>query len=259
MRKATTASLAARCCPARYDVTVEMQGFEKSVKTNATVVINQATRDDFTMKVGSESTEVTVSANTPAIQTDDARLGETVAEEMIQDLPVSGNNPLNLAATQSNVTVSGTNPLTGNPPGVQISGAGNRGVNNGITLDGITIMNDLIVTTTITPNRDALNAVQTQTGNYTAQFGDYLGTHVDEATRGGGNAFHGAVFDYIQNDAFNSRGFNHSSATVPLKTHFRYNLFGGTVSGPIRIPHVIDGRDKSVLHGVPTRVCARIR
>ena len=245
--------------PGTYDITVEQSGFQKELSTGAIVTLNEATRTDFALKPGSAATEVTVTANTKAIQTDDSLLGETVSEKMIENLPMNGRNALDLAATASNVSVS-SSALTGVPPGEVVSGAGTRGINNSVTLDGISIMNDLIVTTTVTPNPDALNAVQTQNGNYTAQYGDYLGVHVNEATKSGTNQFHGTGFEYLQNDAFNSRGFNHSvlpiCAAFPAgsinclpKTHFRYDLFGGVVSGPIIVPWLFNGKDKAFFMG----------
>jgi hypothetical protein len=230
--------------PGTYDVTVDRQGFEKSQKTGVIVVLNEASRTDFALKVGSDTQQVTISANTAAIQTDDSLLGETVTESQVENLPMNGRNALDLANIASNVTVSAGSALTGVPPGKTASGAGTRGVNNSITLDGISIMNNLGSTSTVQPNPDTLNAVQTQNGNYTAQYGDYLGVHINEATKAGSNSLHGTGYDYIQNDALNSRGFNRSP-TVPAKAELRYNLFGGVLSGPVFIPHLYNGHNKT--------------
>lgn len=242
-------SITGQINPGTYDVSVEQSGFQKEVKTGVIVTLNQASRTDFALKVGSTTTEVTISADTPAIQTDDALLGETVTEKQVADLPMLGRNALDLANIASNVTVSPGSAITGVPPGKTASGAGTRGVNNSITLDGITIMNNLGSTVTVQPNPDALAAVQTQNGNYTAQYGNYLGVHINEATKSGTNSIHGTVYDYIQNDAVNSRGFNHANAIVPRKSQLRYNLFGGVVSGPVVIPHLYNGRDKTFFMG----------
>ncbi len=236
--------------PGTYNITVEQAGFSKEQKTGVILTLNLSVRTDFALKPGATSTEVTVSANTPAIQTDDSLLGETVSEKMIEDLPMNGRNAIDLAATASNITVtSDSAALTGVPPGQTASGAGTRGINNSITLDGISIMNSLITTTTVTPNPDTVSAVQTQNGNYTAQYGDYIGVHINEATKSGSNAFHGAAFEYIQNDAFNSLGFNHGLLPIAPKTHFRYDQYGGVLSGPIIIPWLYNGRDKTFFMG----------
>jgi hypothetical protein len=230
--------------PGTYDVTVNVSGFERSLQTGVIAVLNQATRTDFSMRLGSETAEVTVSANSAAIQTDDSLLGETVTERQVEDLPMNGRNALDLANIASNVTVSTGSALTGVPPGKTASGAGTRGVNNSITLDGISIMNNLGSTSTVQPNPDTLTAVQTQNGNYTAQYGDYLGVHINEATKSGTNMLHGTVYDYLQNDVLNSRGFNRS-VVVPNRAELRYNLFGAVLSGPIFIPHLYNGHNKT--------------
>jgi Carboxypeptidase regulatory-like domain/TonB dependent receptor len=237
-------AISGQILPGTYDIRVEQSGFSKEQKIGAIVTLNQATRTDFVLRPGAATTEVTVSANTQTIQTDDSLLGETVTEQQIANLPMNGRNALDLANIASNVSIPTGSALTGIPPGKQASGAGTRGVNNAVTLDGISIQNNLSSTLTVQPNPDALGAVQTQNGNYTAQYGNYIGIHINMATKSGTNSFHGTVYDYIQNDALNSRGFN-TSPTVPQKTALRYNLFGGVVGGPVLIPFLYNGRNKT--------------
>ncbi len=232
--------------PGTYNVTVEASGFPK-VSTNGVIVtINLSVRTDVVLKIGSTASEVNVSASTPTLSTDDALLGETVDSEKVHDLPLNGRHAIDLAATNSNITISGT-ALTGNPPGNRASGSGTRSINNSISLDGISIMNNLITTAFIAPNPDALDSVQTQNGNYTAQYGDYLGVHVNMVTRSGTNAFHGTVYDYIQNDGFNAKSWLQAPNTA--KAQLRYNNFGGVISGPVIVPHLYNGKDKTFFLG----------
>jgi hypothetical protein len=232
--------------PGIYDISVEMTGFRKMTATGVVVQLNHAVRTDFAVSVGSEASVVTVSADTPALSTDDALLGETVDSQQVHDLPMNGRHAIDLAATASNITISG-NALTGNPPGNRASGSGTRNINNSISLDGISIMNNLITTATLSPNPDALSAVQTQNGNYTAQYGDYLGVHINLVSRTGTNKFHGTAYDYIQNDALNAKSWLATPGSK--KSKLRYNLFGGVLSGPIIIPHLYNGRDKTFFTG----------
>ncbi len=228
--------------PGTYDITVESPGFNKITSKGVIVTINIAVRTDVTLRVGSTVSEISISAETPSLSTDDALLGETVDAQRVHDLPLNGRNAINLAATTSNITVSGST-LTGNPPGNTASGSGTRGVNNSISLDGISIVNNLITTATLSPNPDALDSVQTQNGNYTAQYGDYIGVHINMVTRTGGNNVHGTAYDYIQNDIFNSYTFGATPGS--RKSQVRYNLFGGVVSGPVVIPFLYNGHDKT--------------
>ncbi len=228
--------------PGTYDITVAQSGFSKAVTKGVIVAINMAVRTDVVLHVGSTSSEVSISADNPPLSTDDALLGETIDAQRVHDLPLNGRNAIQLAATTSNITISGST-LTGNPPGNTASGSGTRGVNNSISLDGISIVNNLITTATMSPNPDALDSVQTQNGNYTAQYGDYIGVHINMVTKTGGNKFHGTAYDYLQNDVFNSYSFGATQGTP--KSKVRYNLFGGVVSGPVIIPFFYNGRDKT--------------
>jgi hypothetical protein len=232
--------------PGTYDVRVEQSGFSRAITKGVIVAINMAVRTDVSLAVGSTASEVSISADNPPLSTDDALLGETIEAQRVHDLPLNGRNAINLAATTSNITVAG-NTLTGNPPGNTASGSGTRGVNNSISLDGISIVNNLITTATLSPNPDALDSVQTQNGNYTAQYGDYIGVHINMVTKTGGNNFHGTAYDYLQNDIFNSYTFGATPGQP--KSKVRYNLFGGVVSGPVIIPFLYNGRDKTFFVG----------
>ena len=116
--------------PGTYDITVEQSGFAKLIKTGSIVPVDQMVRTDFKLQVGSETTSVTVSANTPPVPTDDATLGETFEAKAVEDMPLLGHNALELAATASNVTIGPTTSYTGVPPGEDFIGAGQRELQN---------------------------------------------------------------------------------------------------------------------------------
>ncbi|WP_232298935.1 TonB-dependent receptor [Granulicella tundricola] len=233
--------------PGTYDITVEHAGFSKVLSSGVTVVLNVAARTDVVLAVGSDTSEVTVSAATAVLSTDDALLGETLGTKQVENLPQNTRRVMELAATASNIIIGPKTSYNGNPPGANFIGAGTREVTNSLTLDGITIMNSLISNSSVTPNPDAVGAVQTQTGNYTAQYGAYMGVHINVDTKSGTNKFHGTAYDYVQNNFFNAKGWlTPSNQPTPIQ---RFNQFGGEVGGPIRIPHLFDGRDKLFFMG----------
>ena len=233
--------------PGTYDISVKMAGFRTVTEAGVTVTLNLAVRTDVTLAVGSTADLVTVTAETPALSTDDAVIGETISRKQVEDLPMNTRRVLELAATASNIIIGSKTSYTGVPPGADFIGAGTREVTNSLTLDGITIMNSLISTSPVTPNPDAVAAVQTQTGNYTAQYGAYMGVHINVDTKAGTNQYHGTAYDYIQNDFFNARNFVAvSGSRTPVS---RFNQFGGVLSGPIVIPHLLNGRDKAFFLG----------
>jgi Carboxypeptidase regulatory-like domain len=233
--------------PGIYDVTVEESGFKKSTKTGVLVPVDQAVRTDFSLVVGSVDTSVTVSANTPPMSTDDATLGETIESNQVQDLPVQGHNALEMAALTSNVIIGSKTSYSGNPPGVDFIGAGQRETQNEQTLDGVTIMNNLGNVTATRPSSDMISAVQVQSGNYTAQYGAYLGVHVNLVSKNGTNQLHGVAYDYVKNTAFDAHNFFDSPTQA--KTPQNYNQYGFDVGGPIWIPKLYNGRNKTFFFG----------
>jgi hypothetical protein len=228
--------------PGTYDITVDHSGFSKTTSTGVIVQINMAVRTDLTLAIGSNTTEVTVTADTAALSTDDALLGETIGTDKVENLPMNGRHAMDLAATAPNITVRG-NAFTGNPPGESAIGSGTRAVSNSLTLDGITIMNNLGSTSSVSPNPDALESVQTQNGNYTAQYGNYMGVHINMVTKSGTNKLHGTIYDYWQNDALQAKSWLADPSTP--KGKLRSNEFGGVVSGPVVVPFLYNGRDKT--------------
>ncbi|MDE1177290.1 MAG: TonB-dependent receptor [Edaphobacter sp.] len=233
--------------PGTYNVTVEMNGFRKVTSSGVVVQLNFAVRTDFALTLGSDNTEITVSAATPALSTDDALVGDTLSTHTVENLPMNTRRVMDLATTASNVIQGPKTSFTGTPPGANYIGAGTREVTNSLTLDGITIMNSLISSSPVTPNPDAVSAVQIQSGNYTAQYGAYMGIHINSDTKAGTNQLHGTGYDYVQNDFFNAKPWLAAAGSKTAK--MRFNQFGGVLSGPVVIPHLYNGRDKTFFMG----------
>ncbi|CAN5761585.1 hypothetical protein BH10ACI4_BH10ACI4_11010 [soil metagenome] len=233
--------------PGIYDIVVKMPGFLKVSTSGVVVTLNLAVRTNATLTAGSTNDVVNVTAETPALSTDDAVIGETLSAKTIENLPMNSRRVMELAATASNIIIGPKTSYTGVPPGANFIGAGTREVTNSLTLDGITIMNSLISSSPVTPNPDAVAAVQTQNGNYTAQYGAYMGVHINVDTKSGTNKLHGTVYDYVQNDFFNAKPFTAlPTSRTPV---LRFNQFGGEVGGPIVIPHLFNGRDRAFFMG----------
>src|SRR5271154_5050536 len=233
--------------PGTYDVTVDQASFNKVTKTGTIVPIDQAIRTDFSLKAGSETQTVTVSASTPPIPTDDATLGETFDTKTVQDLPLMGHNALEVAATASNVTIGPSSGYNNVPPGEDFIGAGQREIQSSMTLDGVSIMNNLITTAPARPSSDMISEVQMQSGNYPAQYGSYLGLHVNLVSKSGTNDLHGAVYDYIQNTALNAHDFFDAPGSPKLINH--YNQYGFAVGGPVYLPKLYNGRNRTFFFG----------
>ncbi len=233
--------------PGTYDVTVEQSGFSKEVTTGIIVANDISVRTDFTLKAGGVTDVVTVSAANAPLDTDDARLGETFDKQQVDDLPVQGHNALEFAALESNVIIGSKTSYSGNPPGLDFIGAGQRETQNELTLDGVSIMNNLGNEAPARPSSDMVSEVQMQSGNYTAQYGAYLGLHVNVVSKNGTNQFHGDAYDYVKNSALNAHNF--FDAVGAKKAPLNYNQYGFTLGGPVLIPKLYNGGDKTFFFG----------
>jgi hypothetical protein len=233
--------------PGTYDLTVEEAGFATLTKTGQILPIDQMARTDFKLQVGSATTSVTVSASAPPIATDDASLGETFDAKAVEDLPLLGHNALEIAATASNVMIGPSSNYLGVPPGEDFIGAGQREIQNSLSLDGVSIMNSLISLAPARPSSDMISEVQMQSGNYPAQYGSYLGLHINMVSKSGADNLHGAVYDYVQNTALNSHQFFDAQGSPKQVQH--YNQYGFDLGGPVFIPKLYNGREKTFFFG----------
>ncbi len=226
-----------------YTITVKKDGFSTAVTKGVAVSANQTARTDFGLKVGQVSESVEVTADVPPIKTDDASMNELLSAKQAVELPLNGRNPLQLAAVTPGVIPGRKNPA-GNPGGGEgYIGAGVREIQNSVSMDGVSIMNNLITTTTYRPSVDAVQEVQIQTGTYPAQYGGYLGVQVNVVTKSGTNQFHGALFEFLRNEKLDAKNFFiRQGANQPP---FKQNQYGINFNGPVWIPKVYDGRNKT--------------
>ncbi|HKR61482.1 MAG TPA: carboxypeptidase-like regulatory domain-containing protein, partial [Pyrinomonadaceae bacterium] len=189
-----------------YTITAQQSGFETLAKTGVAVSANQTVRTDFVLKVGEVSAKVEVTADIAPIKTDEAVMNELISTKTTAELPLNGRDAMRLAITTPGV-LNGFK-TTGNPGGGQgFIGAGTREIQNSISLDGVSIMTNLITQTTLRPSVDAIQEVQVQTGTYPAQYGGYLGVQINMVTKSGTNNFHGSVFEFLRNDKLDAKNF----------------------------------------------------
>ena len=233
--------------PGTYDITVTDSGFQKAVTSGVLVQTNQAVRTNITLKAGSTSSTVTVSASNPALPTDSSFLGETFDSKQVADLPVMGHSALDVATVASNVYIGSKTSYTGIPPGEDLEGAGQREIQNSLSLDGVSIMNNLITTSPARPSTEMISEVQMQSGNYPAQYGAYLGIHVNMISKSGTNTLHGEAYDYVENTALNAKPFTLLPGKPTPILH--WNQYGFNLGGPVYFPKVYNGRNKTFFFG----------
>jgi hypothetical protein len=213
-----------------YRVSAESPGFKRKIYEKAEVNVNQTLRLDFAMEVGEVAVETTVMAQAPLINTDDAAVGQVIANKQIVDLPLNGRNFAQLARLVPG-TVPGGRGFAGNH---DLSGfdspnfyAGGRNTNNSFLVDGIETKGEQFGNIVVVPNLDAINEFKVQINSYSAEFGSGNAV-VNVATAGGTNEFHGRVYEFFRNDNLDARSFFDAR-----RPEFRRNQFGGVFGGPI--------------------------
>ena len=236
--------------PGPYTVRVEMAGFRPSAKAIELQVQQQA-RVDFTLDVGQVTESVEVSAQSTALNTEDATVGTVIEQRRILELPLNGRNFLQLVSLSPNVTSGFSNQgqasvrQGGDRATQNMSIAGQRSSWNYFTLDGVTNTDPNFNSYVVLPSVDMLQEFKVQSGIYPAEFG-HAAAQINVSTKGGTNQYHGSLYEFIRNDKFDAKqtySFSASDRTTP-KTPFQWNQYGFNLSGPITIPKVINGKDK---------------
>jgi hypothetical protein len=230
----------------RYEISVEAQGFQAYKKTGIEVPSNQTVRANAVLQVGGVTETVTVAATGAALDTDNAALSETVGEKTIQELPVGNGRNVWALATITPGVLSGQTGVAGttlSSPMGNFVGAGQRNIQNSLSLDGIASSNNLLPITTMRPIADAVTEVQVQTGSASAEYGSYLGVHINVVTKSGTNQLHGSAFEFFRDEKLDARGFFDSPTAV--KNPLRRHQYGAQLNGPVMIPGLYDGHNKT--------------
>ncbi|MFN9299262.1 MAG: carboxypeptidase regulatory-like domain-containing protein [Acidobacteriota bacterium] len=234
--------------PGSYSVKVDKAGFKTYSQTNIEVQVQAQVRVDVAMQIGQVSETVEVSASALALNTENATVGTVVEQKRIVELPLNGRNYLQLTALAPNVSFGF--PSAGQADARQggdranqnISVAGMRNNFNRFTLDGVENTDPNFNTYVIFPSAEALQEFKVQTGVYPAEFGRGA-TQINVSTKGGGNQFHGSLYEFLRNETMDSRNYRFTGPDR-VKDPFKWNQFGFVLSGPVVIPKLFNGRNK---------------
>ncbi len=228
-----------------YSVRVEMQGFKSQTVTDLRVETQQKARVDFVLEVGNVTETVEVVASSTVLETENSTVGQVIENKRVVDLPLNGRNLIHLAAMVPGVQYGsrsggadgqGGFPIPGG--GMSVIANGQREVHQSITLDGVESIAPLYNISSFTPSIDAVEEFKVQTGSYSAEFGQSSGARVEVSLKGGTNAFHATVWEFLRNDAFDAENYflnfeRPASAGRLNKDRLRRNQFGGFASGPV--------------------------
>lgn len=237
--------------PDNYNIVITATGFAETRLLDLKVEPNRNVRLDATMNVSGSTETVEITAATELIEKESSTLGTTVDRKRVQGLPLNGRNVLQLATLQPGVTPSGGG--FGSGTGFSVNGA--RPVENNIQLDGAN-NNEVATGGTVgfQPRPDAVQEFRLLTSNYDAEFGRNSGAIVNVVTRSGTSEYHGNARIFWRPTVLSAARYFDKATTNPItiknadgdfRRPFERKEFGGNLGGPIWIPKLYDGREKT--------------
>jgi len=248
--------------PGKYLVRVSAPGFEVTENPALDAQAGQVVRFDAALRLGSSQQLVEVSSVAPMLETSPANFSTTVSQRTVDDTPLAGRDLQQLVFLfpgVSNVagppgsnfgfdSQYGTFPDPSNAQGSDLSVNGGQGGANAWYLDGNLNLSGLVENMAVNPSPDSVTEFQAITEGISAQYGRTGGGVFNVVLKSGTNAPHGDVYEFFRNSALNARNpFTSIDATghlIPDRV-LHYNDFGGTFGGPIIIPKIYNGKDKT--------------
>jgi Carboxypeptidase regulatory-like domain len=249
--------------PGTYEVTVQAQGFQLASRSDVSLATGQSTRLDFELQPMSVQTEVTVEARADLIERAPG-VSTLVDHQFVDNMPLNGRTFQSLIALTPGMVQTGASTFSVN---------GQRDNTNYFTIDGVSANTGISVASSsqfglgtagagqsvnttasgLTQSLitvDSMQEFRVQTSGYSAEFGRFAGGQIQLTSRSGSNAYHGTAFDYLRNDAFDAMSAyaKWQNATLHqsnIKPPVRQNDFGLTLGGPVRVPRLYNGKNKT--------------
>jgi hypothetical protein len=242
--------------PGNYLVNVRKQQFRTVSVTGVQLHTQDSLARNFVLQVGSSAESVTVNANANSMESDNPAVSMTVTREFVENVPLNGRSFQDLIQLAPGTVSNGAyysidgqrtdaNYFTVDGVSANLGGVYNSATSGGVPgASGSTPSQTILGTTQSLVSIDALQEFKIQTSGYTAEYGRNPGGQVSFTTRSGTNDIHGTLFEYLRNTAFDANSYANDSNGYP-KSAEHQNDFGGTLGGPLVIPKLYDGRDKT--------------
>jgi hypothetical protein len=236
--------------PGRYSVAVEASGFKRTVRENVELRVADRLTLDLQLEVGGVQEVVNVTSQAPLLEASTATVGQVIDRRRITELPLAEGNPMTLIQMAPGIVVTGgytSNSALSNsgPSNFEVNGSPGG---NEFTMDGAPNTADRqangAARVGLQPPTDAVEEFKVVTAGFDAQQGRTAGGNVDVSIRSGTNNLHGSLYHFVRNDIFAANNFFNNRQGIDRPTR-RYNRFGGTVGGPVTLPKVYDGRNRT--------------
>ena len=216
--------------PGTYTVSVDVKGFTKVQNSGVSVTVGGLVELPITLSVASTTEVVEVTSQAELVETSRSSTTNTIGERRIDNLPINGRNYINFTLTDSQIVRDNAPSLGGAAPTSGLNMSGQRARSNLVNVDGADATDNSVNGVRSTVSQEAVQEFQIITNNYAAEYGRAAGGVVNIITRSGSNAFHGDVFGYLRNRAFQAVN---PFSTVPNPAYTRVQA-GAAFGGPIK-------------------------
>jgi hypothetical protein len=226
-----------------YTVSVEKQGFRRETVQDIPLQVAEVRDVRLHLAVGDVNESLTVTADVAALQTSESSLSQVIDEKRVSQLPINGRNMLQLIGLAPGVNIGGRASAVQRQAnyGPSFTMGGQRDNTSIVLVDGIEISGMEVNNYPLAvPSIESVAEFRVVTANASAEFGGNSGAIVNVASKRGTNSLHGTAFEFLRNDVLDARNF-FSISKSPLKR----NQFGGVVSGPLVVPKLYNGRDRT--------------
>jgi Carboxypeptidase regulatory-like domain len=234
--------------PGTYRVTVEAPGFKKFIRDNITLNVGQVAGIDIALEVGQQTESITVSAESAMLETQTADRGLVIDQKRVVELPLNARNPFMLSILSAGVNFNG-NQIYQRPfdNGAIADWSVNGGLNrkNEFLLDGAPNNaqaggNNIAYV----PPVDSVEEFKIQINSYDSQYGKTAGGIINVSLKSGTNQLHGTGYEFMRRNGLDANSFQNNARGIERNGHF-LDQYGGAVGGPLLIPKLYDGRNKS--------------
>lgn len=223
--------------PGQYEVTAASKGFTNARVTDLRLTVGLTATLNLALQVGAVQNEVTVTATAVQLEQQTASLGAVVGSSQMMQLPLLGRNPYSLALLAPGVLPKGS---AGAGPIIN----GGRSNTSEILMDGAETRNSTTNDINYTPPLESVEEFKVITNSFSSEYGRSGGGVLTAATRSGTNELHGSLYEFLRNDKLNANSWT-SNRQGLKKTAFRRNEFGFAVGGPVELPRLYHGRNRT--------------
>jgi hypothetical protein len=222
----------------RYTVSVAPQGFKKTIATGVEVHVSDRVIVDLSLEVGQVNETVTVSDAAQLVETESGKVSSLVSEKQVTELPLNGRNYAALVTLVPGLSAPNEGGAfgtrgTGLDSHVDVSVNGNQSNANMWTVDGVNNMDvGSNATLLVFPSIDSIAEFRVERNSFSAEYGQAQGAVINLVTKGGGNDFHGNLFEFLRHDTLNANDWFSNRAGID-RAPLSYHNYGGNFNGPI--------------------------